>query len=95
MEKPNVVMACLGVSDTNFKGFMADNAQTNSNAVRIIYGSQDATKPMQNRERTCLFHWKQSMEKHMKADIRQDVQEHHCQLCNKYKNANSMVEDET
>ena len=91
----NAVMARHGISNTNFKGFMADSAQANWNAVRIVYGSGDAAEPMPNRERTCLFHWAQSMEKHTKADIRQDLQDQHRQLCKQYKNAKSMAEAET
>ena len=35
---------------------MADSAQANWNAVRIVYGGGDPTVPMENCERTCLFH---------------------------------------
>jgi hypothetical protein len=73
----NVVMARHGVHSVNFKGFMADSAQANWNVVRIIYGSGDATEKMVDKERTCLFHWTQSLEKHTKADIRQDLQFQH------------------
>ena len=67
---------------------MADSAQANWNAVRIVYGGGDPTVLMENRERTCLFNW--SLEKHTKADIRGDLQEQHRQLCKQYKNASSM-----
>ena len=70
----NALMAQHGVHKVNFKGFMADNAQTNWNVVRIIYGSGDACEKMVDRERTCLFHWTQSLEKHTKADTRQALQ---------------------
>ena len=36
----NKVMACHGVPNSNFKGFMADSAQANWNAVRVVYGSE-------------------------------------------------------
>ena len=88
-------MARHGVQSVNFKGFMADSAQANWNAVRIIYGSGDATEKMVDKERTCLFHWTQSLEKHTKADIRQDLQSQHQKLCQQYKNAKSMAEAET
>jgi hypothetical protein len=48
----NALMAQHGVDKVNFKGFMADNAQTNWNVVRIIYGSGDASETMVDRERT-------------------------------------------
>jgi hypothetical protein len=75
----NDVMAWHGIPEPKFKGFMADSAQANWNAVRVIYGSGDATISMKDQERTCLFHWAQSLEKHTKADIRADLQ--HRQLC--------------
>ena len=78
----NAVMAPPGVQSVNFKGFMADSAQANWNAVRIIYGSGDATEKMVDKERTCLFHWMQSLEKHTKADIRQDLQSQHQKSAN-------------
>ena len=73
----NDVMARHGVPSPKFKGFMADSAQTNWNAVRVIYGSGDTTIPMKDQERTCLFHWAQSLEKHTKADICADLQHQH------------------
>jgi hypothetical protein len=84
-----------GVNKVNFKGFMADSAQVNWNVVRIIYGSGDASEKMVDRERTCLVHWTQSLEKHTKANIRQDLQYQHRILCQQYKNAKSIVEAET
>ena len=45
---------------------MANSAQTNWNAVQIVYGGSDSKVPMLGRERTCYFHWNQSLEKHTK-----------------------------
>jgi hypothetical protein len=73
-------MARQGVPELKFKGFMVDSAQTKWNAVRVIYGSDDATISIKDQERTCLFHWAQSLEKHTKADIRADLQHQHRQL---------------
>ena len=50
------VMEVHGYSNITFKGFMADSAQANFNAVRIVFGSRDPKIPMENRERTCQFH---------------------------------------
>jgi hypothetical protein len=50
---------------------------------------------MMDQERTCLFHWAQSLEKHTKADICADLQHQHRQLCRQYKNAASASESET
>ena len=82
------------MENPNFKGFMADSAQANWNAVRIVYGSGDPVVCMQRRERTCFFHWTQSMEKHTKADICVDLQSFHRQLCKEYKNSSSLEEAE-
>ena len=57
----NVLMAQHGLDKVNFKGFMADNAQTNWNVVQIIYGSGDASEKMVDKERTFFSighsHW--------------------------------------
>jgi len=52
----NAVMSRHGVDHPNFKGFMADSAMANWNAVRIVYGNGCAEDKMQNQERTCLLH---------------------------------------
>ena len=41
------------LEDVNFKGFMANNAQANFNAVRRIFGSGDKNIPKEGKERTC------------------------------------------
>jgi hypothetical protein len=91
----NAVLTRHGIPEPKFKGFMADSAQANWNAIRVIYGSGDAAIPMKDQERTCLFHWTQSLEKHTKADIRADLQDQHRLLCKQYKNATSPDESET
>ena len=60
----NVVMHCHGVANPNFKGFMADNAMANWNAVLIVYGSGSSNVEMEKCERTCLLHWSTSLHKH-------------------------------
>jgi hypothetical protein len=77
----NDVMAKHSILKPKFKEFMVDSAQANWNAVKVIYGSGNATIPMKDQEKMCLFHWAQSLEKHMKADIRTDLQYQHRQLC--------------
>jgi hypothetical protein len=88
-------MACHGIPHPTFIGFMADSAQTNWNVVRIVYGSGDPKVPMEDRERTCFFHWKQLLEKHMKSYIKHELQDQHRYLCLQYRNASSMAEAET
>ena len=91
----NAIIKKHGFANVNFKGFMADGAHANWNAVRIIYESGDASKKMIDRERTCLLHWIQSLEKHTKADICQDLQSQHQKLCQQYKKAKSLSKAET
>jgi hypothetical protein len=42
----NVVIAKNGEPKVHFKGFMADSAQANWNAVRMIYGDFSPSLPM-------------------------------------------------
>jgi hypothetical protein len=91
----NEVMAANGVANVNFKGFMADSAQANWNAVRTIYGTGDPKQPMENRERTCLLHWTTSLNRHTQKFIKPDMQFQHNVLCKQYKNSKCMEEAET
>ncbi len=52
---------------------MADDAQANWNVMQIVYGSDDASIPMKDKKRTCLFHCIQSLEKLTKANIRANL----------------------
>ena len=74
---------------------MGDSAQANWNAVRIVYSSGDPKVPIFGQERTCYFHWSQSLEKHTKQYIKHDLQDLHKHLCLQYRNAISMDEVET
>ena len=62
-ENSNDVMLEYSVLNVNFKGFMANNAQTNWIVVRKIYGDGDPSVPLEGRERTCLFHWYVNVDK--------------------------------
>jgi hypothetical protein len=64
----------------NFKGFMADNAQANWNAVRKIYGVGDPSLPMVGRGRICLFQWSQNLDKVTQKYIKTSLQFQHKQL---------------
>jgi hypothetical protein len=88
-------MAKNGVENTNFKGFMADSAQANWNAVLIIYGSGDPKVPIENRERTCLLHWTTSLKRHTQKYIKPDMQDQHSCLCKQYKDSEMMDEAES
>jgi hypothetical protein len=73
---------------------MEESVQANWNAVWVIYESGDAAIPMKDQEKTCLFHWTESLEKYMKANIRVDLQDQHRLLCKQYKNATSATKSE-
>ena len=90
----NVVMSRHGVENPNFKGFMADSAMANWNAVRIVYGSGSAHEVMDNRERTCLLHWSNSLYKHTHKPIKQSLQQQHIALYKQYKESKSVDEAE-
>lgn len=55
-ENLNVVMVEKWVAQVNFKGFMANNAQTNWNVVRKIYGNGELIVPIEDCEHIYLFH---------------------------------------
>ena len=90
----NEVMARYGVLIVNFKGFMANSAGANWNAIRKIYGSGDPQTKMRDRERTCLLHWTTSMNRHTDNHIKNEFQEQHRLLCKQYKDSKTSAEAE-
>ena len=91
----NAVMERHDVPHPQFMGFMADSAQANWNAVRIIYGNGNPADRMEDRERTCFFHWSQSLEKHNKQYIAEEFRDQHKRLCMQYRDSTTMAEAET
>ena len=49
---------------------------------------------MENRERTCLLHWSNSLHKHTQKHIKQSLQQQHIALCKQYKESKSVDEAE-
>ena len=88
-------MAENDVSKVIFKGFMADNAQANWNAVKMIYSDGDPTLPMVAREHTCFFHWSPSLDKVTQKYIKLSWQFQHKQICKDYKHVKIMDDVET
>ena len=74
-----------GVKNVNFKGFMADSVHANFNVVMKIFGLGDKNVPMEEKERTCQFHWSMALDRHTKELINQELQERHVELCNDYR----------
>ena len=73
-----------GILDANFCGFMTDSTQANVNAVREISGSGDKSQPMENKEKTCMFHWTMTLDRHTKQYIKAELQDMHKRLCYEY-----------
>ncbi len=65
----------------NFKIFMANSAQTYWNAIIIIYGSREPYVKMIDKDRTCLFHNIQLIDKHTKQLIKPKFQDQCISLC--------------
>ena len=62
-EMMNSVMLDNGHPPADFRGFMADEAGANWRAIRYVFNSS-IDKIMEGRERSCLFHWEQSLQTH-------------------------------
>jgi len=56
---------------------MVDNTQANWNAIKIVYGSRYPSVRMIDKECTCLFHYTQSFNKHIKLLIKHEFQDQH------------------
>ena len=76
----NAVMERCGHDPPDFAGFMSDEAGANWLAIRFVYngGPQNI---MEGRERSCLFHWEQSLQKHTKKLVNVEKQSDHIQMC--------------
>ena len=88
------LLKCHGIENVNFKGFMADSAQTNFNAIRKICGSGDKSIPMEGKERTCQFHWSMALNRHTKQLIKPELQAKHIELCHKYQSCTCKADAE-
>ena len=83
-ENLNAVVENAGYDTPDFAGFMADEARANWNAIRAVYnGGQDNI--MEGRERSCLFHWKQSLQKYTRKLIPAEKQQEHINICEEWR----------
>lgn len=88
-EMLNKVMENCGHEIANFHGFMADEAQANWSAIRFVYnGGYDNI--MHGRERSCLFHWEQSLHAHTTKYVLKDHQNEHKSMCEKWRLSDTM-----
>lgn len=80
----NEVMIKNGCEKADFFGFMADEAQANWNAVRYVFNG-GKKNVLEERERSCLFHWEQSMVAHTIKYVSSTSQQDHKALCEKWR----------
>lgn len=80
----NSVMTQNGFPEADFFGFMADEASANWLAVRTVFNG-GPENIMEGRERTCLFHWKQSLHIHTKKHVKECSRQEHIELCEKWR----------
>lgn len=80
----NAVMKQCGHDPPDFAGFMADEAEANWLAVRRVYNG-GPHNVMEGRERSCLFHWEQSLCKHTKKLIPAHKQRDHIDMCESWR----------
>lgn len=90
-ETLNRVVEQCGQAPPDFAGFMSDEARANWLAIRTVYngGPQNV---MEGRERSCLFHWKQSLHKYTKKLISSNKQQEHISMCEAWRNAMTVHE---
>ena len=80
----NSVMQKQGYPRPEFAGFMADEAGANWNAIRTVYNG-GPENVLVGRERSCLFHWEQSLQKHTKKYVIPAYRTKHIELCEKWR----------
>jgi len=85
-------MAQHRLVDPSFKGFMADSAMANWNAMRIVYSSGKPDEMMENREKTCLLHLSTSLHKHIQKHIKKAFQNQQIMLYKQHKSSKTLDE---
>lgn len=81
-------MELSGHDRADFSGFMANEAGANWMAIRACYnGGPDNI--LVGRERSCLFHWEQSLQKHTRNLVPKEKQKVHIEMCEVWRNSKS------
>ena len=65
-EKLNDVMLRCGHAPADFFDFMADEASANWRAIRQVYNNGQI---MEGQERSCLFHWTDSLNTNLQQNM--------------------------
>ena len=87
----NEVVTGHGFELPDFYGFMADEAGANWCAVRTVYNGGPHNK-MGEREKTCLFHWEQSLVMHTEKYVYDNFKDEHKLICRSWRCADSEEE---
>ena len=74
------VMQREGFPNADFAGFMGDEAGANWSAIRTVFNG-DFKNILEGRERSCLFHWEKSLQKHTKTSVLPHHRAMHIELC--------------
>lgn len=90
-ESLNSVMIQSGYEAADFAGFMADEAGANWIAIRTVYNG-GPNNVLEGRERSCLFHWQQSLHKHAKKLIPKEHVNTHIEMCETWRNCQNTIE---
>ena len=90
----NDVMLRNGCLPASFRGFMANEASANWRAVRTVF-NKGTNNIMVGRERSCLFHWEQSLQIHTVQCVAKSFQDEHKCLCKNWCCASSEEEATT
>ena len=88
----NLVIEKYVQEPPDFAGFMSDEAGANWLAIRAVYNG-GRHNVMEGRERSCLFHWDQSLHKHSKKHVTKEQQMHHIEMCEAWRLARTSEED--
>ena len=84
----NRVMEREGYKKAQFKGFMADEAQSNWRAIRTVFNGGPANV-LKGMARSCSFHWEQSLSQHTRKCIPPHSHEEFKIRCRRWKDAPS------
>lgn len=87
----NMVMEQCGQEPPDFAGFMSDKARANWAAIRTVYNG-GPTNVLEGRERSCLFHWEQSLHKYTKKLVSIGKQREHLDMCEAWRHARKTEE---
>ena len=79
----NYVLLKSGSPPANFRGFMADEASANWQAIQTFFNNG----PSNRREISCLFFWKQSFNLHTIQCVSKNFQDKHKCLCKMWRGA--------